>query len=315
MSKIHEQDGAMGLVGDAAPDYFPLENLLEIDEPSDIIALVPLSANLLAVYFRNTSIWAIMGADEPLNPAPDLVKRQIITDVGLIAPAAVDSLRSRHVFLTRKGLYDFKGTAAQEFLSGSIQTILDEIGDSYLDDSILVAMGDSIWLAVDEDEDGSLENIYILDIQRRIPTWRLYNYGVNINDLVVRKTGTEYKTLLAADADNAYILKLEDGSTDNGAAIVAELETQDLVVPNLATIFEVSLAAYYPNVPPLYEGEITDALDEIHYFELSPVSTDDIAGHKAYPLVTSAVGARVKITQRSVNQNHLRSIDVGYVER
>jgi len=315
MSMKQEQDGSMGLVGDSLPDYFPLENQLELDDPSKVIALVPLSADELAIYFKNTSVWVLRGCDDVLNPPADIVLRQIITDVGLIAPAAVDSLRSRHIFLTRKGLYDFRGTPAQEHLSGGIQTILDEIGDTYLDDSILITLGDSIWLAVDEDEDGSLENIYIFDIQRRIPTWRLYNYGVNINDMVVRKTGTEYKTLLAADADNAYILKLEDGTTDNGEAIVAELETQDLVVPNLATIFEISIDAYYPNVAPLYEIEITDALDETHYMEMSPVSTDDIAGHKVYPIVTSAVGARVKITQRTVNQNHLRGIDVGYIER
>lgn len=314
-SKKMETDGSMGLVGDSVPDYFPLENVLEINETSDIIALVPLSADELAIYFRNTSVWVLRGCDGVLNPPADIVLRQMVTDVGLIAPAAIDSIRGRHVFLTRKGLYDFKGTTNIDYLSGGIQTILDEIGDTYLDDSIIIAMGDSIWLAVDEDEDGSLENIYILDIQREIPTWRVYNYGVNLNDMVVRKTGTEYKTLLAADADNAYILQLENGTTDNGEAIVAELETQDLVVPNLATIYEVSIDAYYPNAPPVYEVEITDALNEIHDMVISPRSTDDIAGHKAYPIVTSAVGARVKVIQRTVNQNHLRGIDVGYVER
>ena len=315
MSKKHEEDGSMGLTGDSAPDYFPLDNKLEINETADIIALVPLSADELVVYFRNTSVWVLRGTDEVLNPPSDIVLRQVSTDMGLIAPPAVASIRSRHVFLTRNGLYDFKGVPGTDFLSGGIQTILDDIGDSYLDDSILVSHGDSIWLAVDEDEDGFLENIYILDIQRRIPTWRLYNYGVNINDMVVRNTGSEYRTLLAADADNNYILQLEDGSTDNGEAIVAELETQDLVVPNLATIFEVSIDAYYPNVAPIYEGEVIDALNESHAFEMSPISADDIAGHKAYPIVTSAVGARVKVIQRTVNQNHLRAIDVGYVER
>ncbi len=314
-SKKLEEDGATGLTGDSIYDYFPLENRLEVNYPSDIIALVPLSADDLAIYFKNTSVWVLRGTDDVLNPPADMVLRQIATDVGLIAPAAVDSLRGRHVFLSRKGLYDFRGIPGQEYLSAGIQTILDDIGDSYLDDSIIVAQGDSIWLAVDENEDGFLENVYILDIQRRIPTWRLYNYGVNINDMVVRNTGSEYRTLLAADADNNYILQLEDGNTDNGSAIVSELETQDLIAPNLATIFEISIDAYYPNVPPVYEIEITDALGEVHRFEMAPLSTDDIAGHKAYPIVTSAVGARVKIIQRTVNQNHLRSIDVGIVER
>ncbi len=170
------------------------------------------------MYFRNTSIWVIRGSDDVLNPPADIVLRQAVTDVGLIAPAAVDSLRSRHVFVARKGIYTFSGTSSIEYLSNGIQTILDAIADSSLDDSVVVALGDSVWIAVDEDEtaDGKLNNIYILDIQRQPATWRLYNYGISIFDLVLRKTGTEYKTLLAADADNAYILKLEDGNDDNG---------------------------------------------------------------------------------------------------
>jgi hypothetical protein len=316
-SKILEKDGATGLTGDSIPDYFPLDNRLEIGETSDIIALLALSADELAVYFRNTSVWVMRGSDDVLNPPADIVLRQMVTDVGLIAPAAVDSLRSRHVFVARKGVYTFTGTSAIEYVSGGIQTILDEIADSSLDDSVVVALGDSIWMAVDEDEtaDGKLNNIYILDIQRQPATWRLYNYaGISIYDMVVRKTGTEYKTLLAADADNNFILKLEDGNSDNGEAIVAEAETQDLVAPNLATIFEISIDAFYPNVPPVYEGQVTDAKGETHDFELTPVAIDDIAGHKAYPIIPSAIGSRINIIQRTVNQNHLRAIDIGYVE-
>jgi len=316
-SKILEKDGRTGLTGDSIPDFYPLENKLEINETSDIIALVPLSADELAVYFRNKSIWVIRGSDDVLNPPADIVLRQVVTDVGLIAPAAVDSLRSRHVFVARKGVYTFSGTSAIEYLSGGIQTILDEIADSSLDDSVVVALGDSVWIAVDEDEtgDGKLNNIYILDIQRQPATWRHYNYDVHFTDLVVRKTGTEYKTLLAADADNAYVLKLEDGNDDNGQAIVAVAETQDLIAPNLATIFEVQIDAYYPNVAPLYEGIVKDARNETHDFEIAPFAIDDLAGHKSGIIIPSAIGARVKITQRTVNQNHLRAIDIGYVEQ
>jgi len=315
-SKILEKDGRTGLTADSIPDFFPLDNKLEISEPSDIIALVALSADELAVYFRNTSIWVIRGSDDVLNPPADIVLRQMITDVGLVAPDAVDSLSSRHVFLARRGLYTFDGTTRREYLSGGIQSILDAIADASLGDSVLVALGDSVWLAVDEDEtaDAKLNNIYILDIQRQPATWRVYNYGISIYDMVVRKTGTEYKTLLAADADNKYILQLEDGNDDNGEAIVAEAEIQDLVVPNLATIFEISIDAYYPNVPPLYEIQVTDSENNTQEFELQPSSVGDIAGHRAGVMVTSPIGARVKITQRTTNQNHLRAIDIGFVE-
>lgn len=315
-SKILEQDGRTGLTGDAIPDFFPLANRLEFNEVSDIIALVALSADELAVYFRNTSVWILRGADDVLNPPADIVRRRPVTDVGLVAPAGVDSLRSRHVFVTRKGVYGFGGTTAIEYLSGGIQTILDEISDTSLDDSVVVTLGDSIWIAVDEDEtgDNKLNNIYILDIQRQPVTWRLYNYDVSLYDMVVRKTGTEYKTLLAADADNNFILQLENGNDDNGIAIIAEAEPQDLIAPNLSTIHEISIDAFYPNVPPLYEGTVTDALDETHTFELSPSAINDIAGHKAYPLIHSAIGSRVSIVQRTTNQNHLRGISIGYVE-
>ena len=315
-SKILEQDGATGLTADSIPDFYPLDNKLEFDEVSDIIALVALSADELAVYFRNTSVWILRGADDVLNPPADIVRRRPVTDVGLVAPIGVDSLRSRHVFLARKGVYSFAGTSAIEYLSGGVQTILDEIADTSLDDSVVVTLGDSVWIAVDEDEtaDGILNNIYILDIQRQPATWRLYSYDVSLYDMVVRKTGTEYKTLLAADAENNFILQLENGNDDNGSAIVAEAETQDLIAPNLSTIFEISIDAFYPNTPPLYEGEVTDGLGETHSFELSPSAINDLAGHKAYPIIASAIGSRVKLTQRTVNQNHLRAFDIGYVE-
>ncbi len=96
---------------------------------------------------------------------------------------------------------------------------------------------------------------------------------------------------------------------------MAEAETQDLVAPNLATIFEISIDAFYPNVAPLYEIQVTDAHDETHDFELEPSAIDDLAGHKAYPIIQSAIGSRIKVTQRTVNQNHLRAIDIGYVEQ
>ncbi|MHC4464632.1 MAG: hypothetical protein ACYS30_24850, partial [Planctomycetota bacterium] len=63
-----------------------MENKLEFDEPSDIIALKRLSADELAIYFRNTSIWTLRGCDDPRNPPADIVRRQMVTDVGLIAP-------------------------------------------------------------------------------------------------------------------------------------------------------------------------------------------------------------------------------------
>ena len=124
-----------------------------------------------------------------------------------------------------------------------------------------------------------------------------------------------YHEEIVADADNEYILQLESGTTDNNEAIEAEVETQDLVVPNLATIFEVSLDAYYPGTAAAYDVTVTDSLNETQEFSITPRSRDDIVGHKAGCLVSSAPGARVKVVQRAVEQNHLRGISVGYIER
>jgi len=315
MSKKLEQDGATGLTGDLIPDYFPLENKLEIGCPSDIRNIKVLPSDELAIYFGNSSIRLISGANDIQNPPSDIYVREVSSDIGLVSSVAVDGFRGRHILLSRHGLYAFNGTPVLEKLSGYIQSILDDITDANIDDSIVTTIGDEVWLLVDDDNDGSLNGIYILDISQNPVTWRLYDYGVTLNDLIVRQVGTEYKTLFAADAVNKYVLQLNTGTTDNAGNITAEIETHPFRGKNRMSLFDVAIDAYYPSTVPTYIITITDHSGNTDSYTLSPSSSEDIRGHHTGVRVTSDPQARVKISQSAQLANELLSIAVSYVER
>lgn len=313
-SKKLEEDGATGLPGDLIPDFFPLDNQLEIASSSKILALRILPADELAVY-TNSDIWVVSGADDNRNPPADMSPKKMIADIGIVAPAALGFTKNQQVFLAREGLYAYKGTLSREYLSANIQSIFDDIEDQYIDDSIIATLGDEVWLLVDDDNDGNLESIYILDLQRKPVTWRVYDYGVNLNDIVARTTGTEYKTLLAADADNNYVLQLDTGTDDNGVPIVAELETQDIRIPKKASVYMVELDAYYPNVPSVYEITVRDHVGLEKSYMIQPNGADDIAGHRTGCLLSATPTMRIKIVQRSVNEDQLLGFKIGYVTK
>ncbi len=315
MSKKLEEDGASGLNGDMIPDFFPLENKIEVPMPSSIIGLRPLSSDQLGIYFENSSIWLLWGADEVLNPPSDISMREMVADTGLIAQGALDTIRSRHVYLARKGLYAFSGGANPEYLSEPIQSILDNIQDTYIDDSVIVAYGDEVWLLVDDDNDGTKESIFILDSQKSVPTWRQYDYGLGLNDFVVRMRGSEYKTILAADSVNKYILELEYGTTDANMPIKGTIETHNIRIPNRALISGVELDASYPYNPSNYEIYVIDNDGDERRYELNPDSSSDIRGHKVGCRVSSVNKARVRIEQNTTNEDEIWGLTVNYIER
>ena len=315
MSKKLEEDGATGLTGDLIPDYFPLENKLEIGCPSKIQNIAVMPTDELAVYFANSTIWLVSGANDIQNPPSDMNVREVPSDIGLISSVAVDGFRGRHILLSRHGLYAFNGTPILEKLSGYIESILDDITDANIDDSIVTTLGDEVWLLVDDDNDGSLNGIYILDVGQNPVTWRLYDYGVTLNDLIVRQIGTEYKTLYAADAVNKYILKLNTGTADNDEDITAEIETHPFRGKNRMSLYMVEIDAYYPSTVPTYTVTITDHSGNEDAYTLSPTGSEDIRGHHTGVRVTSDPQARVKLSHDTQLANELLSIAVGYVER
>jgi len=323
MSKVLAENGATGLIGDAIPDYFPLENRLEMPVPSGIIALRAISDDMLAVYFKDESIWVIWGANDPQNPPSDLRIDDKTPANGLIGTPALDRLEGRHIIMTRDGVYAFHSSGALQFLSETNQSVFDAIETANLEKTVVTVYGNEIWCLVDEDNDGALDTILILDMQRDVQTrqlfdraWRTYDYGLNLNDVIVRKTGSTFKTLLAASADTSYIFELNTGTLDDGSPIVAEVETHDLRLPERVMLHQVQLVpGSYASAPPVYELTLTDHRGQAHFYELHPASSDDVRGHRVGCRLVSAPQARAQVTMRTVNEDELLGLAVHYAGR
>ncbi len=320
-SKILEQDGATGLTNDPIPDYFPLENKLEMRQPSGIIGLSVLATDELVVYFADESVWTIRGALQSLNPPPDINMREALSESGLIAPATIDKLGSNQYYLSRNGLFAFTGTTLnpRDMVSEDNQSILDAISTANLDDSVLITFGQQLWLLIDADDDGDLETILILDLQRDIPSrqlfvrpWRMYEYDVVFNDIIVRRTGATTISILAADAGSNYILELEIGTTDNGKAIVGEVETHDLPVDGQIHIDEVKIDANFANNVSPFAIKIIDHAGTEHDFSISPSSVYSPRGYRTGCRVTSLNRIRMKIQHRAVAADELVALSVDY---
>lgn len=321
-SKTLEKDGATGLVGESAEDYFPLENRQELPVPAGIIGIRPLSNDQLVVYFEDESVWLIYGGDEALNPPSDLIIREVLTTNGLIATAGIADLDGRHIYLGRDGLYAFAGTQmlVPEYLSETNQSILDAIQRQYLQLSVVHTVGREIWVGYDSDNDGTLDKMLILDLQRDVPTrqlydraWRTYDYGVGFNDFVVVSSGNQFRKIYAADADNAYILELESGNLDNNLPIVGLLETHDLTAEELVMINQLDIDAYYPGSPPTYRITLTDHLGFSEVYDFDNIGgSDDIRGHRMGVRLRSPVSVRLRLEQWSTNNDELRAITLGY---
>jgi hypothetical protein len=121
--------------------------------------------------------------------------------------------------------------------------------------------------------------------------------------------------MLAADAENAYILELGTGTTDNGQAIVAEVETHDLPMADAVSVHQVDLKAKYPGTAASYRVTLTDHNGDAKDFSLSPNSSEDVRGHRTGCRFKEPVSMRAKIVQRAVAQNELRSLALKFTAR
>lgn len=311
-SKRLEQDGRTGQVGDEAVDFYPLSNRQEMPIASDIIGLKVLANDQLAVYFKNEVIWVIRGMNEVLNPPSDISRYEVLDTVGLFAPASLQTYKERHVYLSSEGVYVFNGTANPQHASNVIQSIFDAIEAANLDGSIIAVYGNEIWVLVDSDNDDVLDKFYILDLQQPEAPWREYDYGTTLNDVVVRKTGGTFRSLFVADAESNYVLELEDGTDDNGAAIEAVVETHDIEVSGEIAIEDVALQGLYPGSPPQYSGVLINHIGDERAFTINPSNSEDIRGHHTGVRLRSTGRIRTRITQRSLDEDELRSIAVRY---
>jgi len=314
-SKLLEEDGATGWVGKAIPDYFPLDNKLEIPESSSIIGLMQLSDDSLTVYFKNGTVWLVEGGNDIYNPPSDLALRQVLSDTGLLAPAGLAAIRGRHIYMAQEGVFSFNGTSDPVFLSQEVQSIFDAIQTDYLDDTIITTFGEEIWILYDSDNDGTKDKILILNMLRSTPTWRLYDYGRAFNDIIVRKRGQNFKTVLAADATSNYVWELENGTTDNGIPIETEAETHELRGQDRILITGVELDGKYSNVPAKYQVVITDHTDNEYLYSIEPSSSDDVRGHRTGCRILTGPTVKVSIQGRSVNEDKLLSLEIKYEAR
>ena len=312
LSKRLEEDGSMGQTGDSQIDYFPLANQQEMPVASDVIGIKVLANDQLAVYFKNEVVWVVRGMNEVLNPPSDISRYEVLDTVGLFAPASLQTYKERHVYMSSEGVYIFSGTADPKHASNVIQSIFDSIESGNLDGSVIAVYGNEIWVLVDSDNDDVLDRFYILDLQQPEAPWREYDYNTTLNDVVVRKTGGTFRSLFAADAESNYVLELEGGTDDNGAAIEAAVETHDIEVSGEVAVEDVAVQGFYPSSPPQYDGILTNHIGEEKGFSINPSSSEDIRGHHTGVRLRSTGRIRAKVTQRSLDEDELRSISVRY---
>lgn len=317
MSKKLTEDGASGMTGDPIPDFFPLENKLELGYPYDVVALMPLQSNQLAIYYKNGSIWLLWGADSVKNPPDDYSLIEMAAVQGAVGVQGVCNIKGRHAYLSRNGIYVFNGTPDPEYISEGIQTILDGITDTSLAISVLISLGNELWCLLDTDNDGARDTVYILDLQRSIPTWRSYEYKDVLTDFVVRNAGETSRTILASSGmvDRYYLFELEDGQTDDSFPIDSMMEIHNLQLSNRIMIAEISLAAYYPSTPSIYQITLTDHAGSETKFTLNPKSSFDIRGHKSGLRGVSPVSLRTRVEQTSIDANELIAVNVGFIEK
>lgn len=314
-SKKLEEDGATGLTGDTIPDYFPLTNKLEIQEEAAILAIKPLANDQMAIYFRNGPVYVLWGMDDVQNPPSDFSYRPMVYNVGLTSSWGLCDFRGQHVYLSRHGLYSFTGSPRPEYLSENIQSVLDGISDDNLARSVLVARGEELWLLVDENDDGNKETIYILNLQKSLPSWRRYNYGVTITDLFVKALSSSSKDVIAVDNTNYYVMELGTGTTDNGKPIESYIETHQNNVGS-AFLHQIELWAEYPegDVPSYYDFLITDHSGYGKRYQLNPKSSMDNRGRQMGIRLKTYGSFSVRMDQASVKRTDLSRITISYNE-
>lgn len=327
-TKTFERNNPMGLVGESAPDYFPLDNVQDFPVASGIINAQALSNDQMAVYFRNEQIWVISGGDSVLNPPPpgDIAIRPTAQTVGLFAPDAVIPYSDSNIFVGREGLYRFRGIGSRSELLSETQTgILDDIENQYFRNSKLVSYGREIWLLIDSDNDGDLDKILILDLERDFISrnivdraWRGRTYPVALTDIAVHSTGDEFREILAADAVDGWIMKLNDGDTDNGAAIEGTAESHDIRAPHNSSINQLLMQAFYNDEDNIPDYDLTVTSHAGDTFQISLIGgvditgNEDIRGHTIGLRMKRPVSVRLKVVMTSTKRDVIRGFTFSY---
>jgi hypothetical protein len=322
-SKVFEQDGPTGMIGMSSPDYFPLDNTLILPEPAFPISLYPVSNDLLIVHMSNDTAYSIYGGDQSLNPPADFTIRPLIHSNAALGIFCGTLWSHNHVYLSKAGLFRTSGivTTLPDYLSEENQSIYDAISKTNLDDTVLLPVGSEIWSLIDFDDDGVLDTILILDMQRDVPTreisdraFKMYQYDVALNDIDVVSGGDDLQRVYALDAENGYILKLGEGTLDHQTAITAYLETHDISAPNQAMIYQIDLDGWYPDESAVatYTWLLRDHAGNTQSGTMAPTGNEDVRGHRSGTRLKGAVTVRAKVTQVSTKADRLRGLVISH---
>lgn len=323
-SKVLEQNGATGLLGESAPDFFPLENEVEMPEPAEPVDLYPLSNDQLIVHMSNETTYVIYGGDMSMNPPPDLTMSAISQTHGLIGHRAFTPMGAKHFVLSRDGLYSYEGVGKVTpiYESAMNSSIIGDVENQYLINSRLIALANEVWILLDWDNDGDLDTILILNMEREIPEkmlfqrhWKMYQYDVKITDICSISTGDEFREIYIGDAENNYIMKVNIGTTDNENAITAWFESHDLTSRDLAMIDQIEIDPYYPDQStiPDYDWTLIDSNDNEETGSMTNIANaDDVRGHRSGVRMRRPVSVKVRISQDATKANEIRSVLISY---
>jgi hypothetical protein len=325
-SKVFEENGKTGMLGLSSPDYFPLDNVMEVPEPAYPINLYPVSNDMLLVQMSNDKTYVIYGGDQALNPPADFTIRPLIHSNSGFGVWCGTLWGHFLAYLSRAGIYMVSGFGSMrpDYISEENQSILDTVNNANLDSSIMLAVGNEMWTLIDFDNDGALDTILIVDMQRDVPTqklydrpWKMYQYDVTLNDIFASTGADDFQQVYAADAENKYILELRKGTLDNGSAISAWYESHDLVAPNQSMIHQLDIDAYYPDITavPTYTWLLTSHSGRTQSGTMVSTSSspnEDVRGHRTGVRLKDAISVRAKITQVSTKADRIRGIYISH---
>lgn len=323
--KILEENGATGLLGLSAPDFFPLSNTMTLPEAADIVDCHALSNDQLLVFLSNETVYVIYGGNQSLNPPVDFNVSQVADTHGLINMGAFAPVSSSIYYMSRDGIWSIFGIGivTQIYQSETNASILKDIETQYLRNTEMQSFGNEIWSLIDTNNDGEPDTILIMILEREELTrgmyersWKMYQYDVDIRDLTMLNTGDEFREIYAVDADNPYILKLNTGTLDNGNSIAAYIESHDLIAENQSMINQIDLDAKMANEAdgsrPTYTWLLTDHADRTVSGTMAPNSNEDIRGFRSGTRLKGPVSVRARVSQVSVVADELRSVTMTY---
>jgi hypothetical protein len=292
-SKKLEGVGVLGVAGDSIYDYFPAENNWELD--SEIRAIRKRGEDELVVYTSDNDIHVFRGGNSPLNPPPDLAHQPMFIGENCADSRSLVSIGAHHIYVTsNNNIRAFSGgideQVTAEELGTAIKTSMDAIGSVYS-----AAIYDNQYvLAVDADDDGVLDTLYILDLSQRIPAWREAVYYDNASaqlDLYhihVTRAGVILACPADLDSSDFHVIQLDSGTSDDwvttaddGVDITQTVQTQFIIPARRARWNKMILTGLYPstaNIPTL-TMTATDKSSNTSTRALEPTGSEDVRGH------------------------------------